>query len=86
MLILTRRPLETIVIVLPEGTKLEDGTVLRGDDCLVRVTVLGVIGNHVRAGIKAYKKIPIHREEIYEAIKSEQAAGRDCKMLLSEQR
>ena len=58
MLILTRRPLEAVMI---------------GDE--VTVTVLGVKGNHVRIGIKAPKNVPVHREEIYEAIKREQEAG-----------
>ena len=55
MLILTRRPLEAVMI---------------GDE--VVVTVLGVKGNHVRLGIKAPKSVPVHREEIYEAIQREQ--------------
>jgi carbon storage regulator len=58
MLILTRRPLEAVMI---------------GDE--VVVTVLGVKGNHVRIGIKAPKSVPVHREEIYEAIQREQQAG-----------
>jgi carbon storage regulator len=58
MLILTRRPLEAVMI---------------GDE--VTVTVLGVKGNHVRIGIKAPKSVPVHREEIYEAIKREQENG-----------
>jgi len=56
MLILTRRPLESVRI---------------GHD--VTVIVLGVKGSHVRLGIKAPKSVPVHREEIYEAIQREQA-------------
>jgi carbon storage regulator len=49
MLILTRRPVESICI---------------GDE--VTVTVLGVVGNQVRFGIDAPRKITIDRAEIHE--------------------
>ena len=58
MLILTRRPIESVMI---------------GDE--VVITVLGVKGNQVRIGIKAPKHIAVHRQEIYERIKGEQAEG-----------
>ena len=47
-------------------------TVMIGSD--VTITVLGVKGNQVRIGINAPKDVAVHREEIYERIKSEQGA------------
>lgn len=41
----------------------------------VSVTVLGVKGNQVRVGINAPKNVAVHREEIFERIKSDDGAG-----------
>ena len=50
------------------------GEILKiGDD--VDVAVLGVKGNQVRIGINAPKNVSVHREEIYDRIKAEQAGG-----------
>jgi carbon storage regulator len=53
MLILTRRPSESVVI---------------GDE--VTVTVLGVKHGQVRLGVSAPRRIPVHREEVYERIRA----------------
>ena len=52
-------------------------TVVVGDE--IRVTVLGVKGNQVRIGVKAPAEVPVHREEIFQRIKAEQAQARVSK-------
>lgn len=46
-------------------------TLMIGDE--VTVTVLGVKGNQVRLGVNAPRDVAVHREEIYERIKREEA-------------
>ena len=54
MLILTRRPGESLIIKLPAGEK-------------IAVTVLGIKGNQVRIGTDAPENITILREELLES-------------------
>ena len=54
MLILTRRPGETLIIELPTGEQ-------------IQVTVLGIKGNQVRIGTAAPDNIAIVREELLES-------------------
>ena len=51
-----------------------DETIMIGDD--IELTVVDIRGDKVRLGITAPPQIPVHRKEIYEAIKreNEQAA------------
>ncbi len=44
----------------------------------VTVTVLGVKGNQVRIGVNAPKSVTVHRDEIYERIKSEREGEREA--------
>jgi carbon storage regulator len=50
-------------------------SVVIGED--VTVTVLGVKGNQVRIGINAPKHVAVHREEIFERIKSGRGGNTD---------
>ena len=48
-------------------------TLMIGDE--VTVTVLGVKGNQVRIGVNAPKDVAVHREEIFDRIKSEDGSS-----------
>jgi carbon storage regulator len=52
-------------------TRRVNESVMIGDD--VRVTVLGVKNGQVRIGITAPKSIAVHRQEVYERIRSGQS-------------
>jgi len=47
----------------------KDESIMIGDD--VEVTIVDVRGDKVRLGITAPRKIPVHRREVYEAIRRE---------------
>jgi carbon storage regulator len=46
-----------------------DESIMIGDD--VVVTIVDIRGDKVRLGINAPQDIPVHRQEVYEAIKRE---------------
>lgn len=46
-----------------------DETIMIGDD--VEITVVDIRGDKVRLGISAPTRIPVHRKEVYDAIKRE---------------
>jgi carbon storage regulator len=48
-------------------------TICIGND--VTVTILGVKGRQVRVGVNAPKEVAVHREEIFERVKAEEAAA-----------
>jgi len=52
-----------------------DESIMIGDD--VEIIIVDVRGDKVRLGITAPKDIPVHRREIYDAIKREKALNQD---------
>lgn len=46
-----------------------DESIMIGDDIVI--TIVDIRGDKVRIGIQAPTNVPVHREEIYEAIKRE---------------
>lgn len=46
-----------------------DESIIIGDD--IKITVIEIRGDKVRIGISAPTTIPVHREEVYEAIRRE---------------
>ena len=53
-----------------------DESIIIGDNIVI--TIVDIRGDKVRLGINAPKDIPVHREEVYEAIQRERAAQRDA--------
>lgn len=53
----------------------KDESIMIGDD--VEITIVDVRGDKVRLGITAPKSIPVHRREVYDAIKTEKAKNEE---------
>lgn len=51
-------------------SRYKDQSIYIGDDIVI--TVVDVRGDRIRLGIEAPSNVPVHRQEIYEAIKREQ--------------
>jgi carbon storage regulator len=47
----------------------KDQTIMIGDD--IELTIVDIRGDKVRVGIKAPSSIPVHRKEVYDAIREE---------------
>jgi carbon storage regulator len=54
-------------------SRARDETVMIGDD--IEVTVLDVRGDRVRLGFTAPRDVPVHRKEVYDAIRRENRAA-----------
>lgn len=52
-------------------TRSRNETIMIGDD--IEITVVDIRGDKVRLGINAPTRIAVHRKEVYEAIKQENA-------------
>lgn len=50
-----------------------DEVIRIGDD--IRLMVVQIAGDKVRIGIEAPRNVTVHREEVYEEIQAERAAG-----------
>ncbi len=51
----------------------KDETIMIGDD--IQITIVDIRGDKVRLGITAPTEVPVHRKEVYEAIKRENLAA-----------
>jgi carbon storage regulator len=58
-------------------TRCKEQSIMINDD--VEVTVVEVCGRKVRLGITAPKSVPVHRREVYDAIKAAENRERICR-------
>ena len=55
-----------------------DESIFIGDN--IKITVVDIRGDKVRLGIEAPTEIPVHRQEVYEAIQREHQRGSAASM------
>ena len=60
-------------------SRYKDQSIYIGDDIVV--TIVDVRGDRIRLGIDAPPDVPVHRQEIYEAIKRENAGDRSSRRM-----
>ena len=53
----------------------KDESIMIGDE--VKITITDIRGNKVRIGVTAPKSIPVHRQEIYDAIQNRKRAEQE---------
>lgn len=58
-------------------SRMRDQTIKIGDD--IEIAVVDIRGDKVRLGINAPSEVPVHRKEVYEAIKREARAAASVK-------
>lgn len=73
MLVLSRRKDEAVVVHL-NTTNPKTG---KGEEVQIVITVVDIRGDKVRLGIEAPTYIPVHREEVWNAIKRSEQARRE---------
>ena len=54
-----------------------DQTIMIGDD--IEITIVDIRGDKVRLGINAPSEVPVHRKEVYDAIRRENRAAAQVK-------
>ena len=54
-----------------------DETIMMGDD--IELTIVDIRGDQVRIGVKAPSNIPVHRKEVYDAIRLENEGAAEFK-------
>lgn len=54
-----------------------DQTIMIGDD--IEITVVDIRGDKVRLGINCPSELPVHRKEVYDAIKRKNRAANSIK-------
>jgi carbon storage regulator len=61
-----RRARERIVVMLVLSRKKNESIVINND---ITIVVVEIRGDKVRLGVEAPKEVPVHRREVYDAIK-----------------